>query len=598
MNTQTYSVNQHLIETILTWVKSDEIAIPEIQRPFVWDASKVRDLVDSLYHGYPIGYLIAWRNPNVRLKDGKIAEGKKVLIDGQQRVTALSAAILGQSVINTDYNRVRIKIAFHPLEQKFEVFNPAIEKDVAWIPDIAPVITGEERTSKLVKSYCENNPSAKAEAVEDVLEDLKQIVKKQVGLIELDSTLDIETVTEIFVRINSQGVVLSQADFAMSKIAANQVYGGALLRKCIDFFCHLAVAPEFYTHIVDIDKEFAQSEYFQKISWLKTERDDLYDPKYTDLLRVAFTSEFNRGKLADLVSLLSGRNFEKRTFEEAIAEQSFASLKQGVSNFVNETNFKRFVMIIRSAGFVSSDMVRSQNVMNFAYIFFLKLRAMDYNPALIERLVRRWFVLSILTERYSGSPESMFDLDIRKISSEDPSVYLRNIEAADLSEAFWTAAFPQKLDSSVASSPFFNVFLASQVKANDKGFLSRDITVNDMIANMGDIHHIFPKDYLKKKDMKKGQYNQIANYVYMQTEINIKVGNKSPKDYFSDVLKQCDNGKQKYGGIDSLDMLKNNLAMNCIPEKIFEMDADDYEEFLALRRGLIADKVKGYYESL
>ena len=520
------------------------------------------------------------------------------MIYGQQRVTALSAAILGQSVINTDYARVRIRIAFHPLEQKFEVFNPAIEKDVAWIPDIAPVITGEERTSKLVKSYCENNPSAKPEAVEDVLESLKQIVKKQVGLIELDSTLDIETVTEIFVRINSQGVVLSQADFAMSKIAANQIYGGALLRKCVDFFCHLAVAPEFYTHIVDIDKEFSQSEYFQKISWLKTERDDLYDPKYTDLLRVAFTSEFSRGKLADLVSLLSGRNFEKRTFEEEIAEKSFASLKQGVLNFVNETNFKRFVMIIRSAGIVSSDMVRSQNVMNFAYILFLKLRSINYNAAAIERVVRRWFVLSILTERYSGSPESMFDLDIRKLSTEDPGVYLKSIESAELSDAFWQVAFPQKLDSSVASSPFFNLFLASQVKANDKGFLSRDITVNDMIANMGDIHHIFPKEYLKQKGMKKGQYNQIANYVYMQTEINIKVGKKAPKDYLAAVVKQCKNGGQHYGGIDSVDILNKNLAMNCISEKIFEMDADDYEEFLTLRRGLIAAKVREYYDSL
>ena len=77
---QKYSVNQHLIETLLAWVKSGEIAIPEIQRPFVWDASQVRDLLDSLYQGYPIGYIIAWKNPTVKLKDGSLSEGKKILV--------------------------------------------------------------------------------------------------------------------------------------------------------------------------------------------------------------------------------------------------------------------------------------------------------------------------------------------------------------------------------------------------------------------------------------------------------------------------------------------------------------------------------------
>jgi len=123
---QKYAVNQQLIETLLAWVNSGEIAIPEIQRPFVWDSSKVRDLMDSLYQGYPIGYVIAWRNPNVRLKDGSLSEGKKILIDGQQRVTALTAAILGQYVINKTYERVKIKIAFHPIDERFEVQNPAI----------------------------------------------------------------------------------------------------------------------------------------------------------------------------------------------------------------------------------------------------------------------------------------------------------------------------------------------------------------------------------------------------------------------------------------------------------------------------------------
>src|SRR5215207_6865995 len=137
MSTQRYSVTPHPVETLLTWVKSGEIAIPEIQRPFVWEATKVRDLLDSLYQGYPVGYLIAWRNPTVRLKDGTAAAGKRILIDGQQRVTALMASLLGHEVLNKEYETVRIKIAFHPREQRFEVSNPAIRKDSAWIADVS-----------------------------------------------------------------------------------------------------------------------------------------------------------------------------------------------------------------------------------------------------------------------------------------------------------------------------------------------------------------------------------------------------------------------------------------------------------------------------
>jgi hypothetical protein len=334
-----------LIETILVWVKSEEIAIPEIQRPFVWDAVQVRDLMDSLYQGYPVGYLIAWRNPTIRLKDGTRSEGKKILIDGQQRVTALMAAVLGYPVLTKDYKRVRIRIAFHPQHARFEVCNSAIERDPAWVPDIAPLVNGERGLIRSVRAYCEANPDCNPDHIEAAITSLMQISKKQIGFIELAADLDIETVTEIFIRINSKGVVLSQADFAMSKIAASEQYGGSELRKAIDYFCHLAVAPEFYSTIVEVDKEFTRTEIFRKMTWLHQEHDTLYDPTYTDLLRVAFTSEFERGRLTDLVSLLSGRNFETRQYEETIAEASFQRLRSGVDRFINETHFKRFLMI-------------------------------------------------------------------------------------------------------------------------------------------------------------------------------------------------------------------------------------------------------------
>lgn len=599
VETQKYSVQQPLIETVLAWIKNNEIAIPEIQRPFVWNSTKVRDLIDSLYNGYPIGYLITWKNPDVRLKDGKISEGKKVLIDGQQRVTALTAAIVGEPVINKDYKRVKIIISFNPVEDKFEVLNTAIEKDSNWLPDISILFNPNYSFLKIVQDYCSKNPEADQDLIFEKMDKLKRITQRQFGLIELSADLEIDIVTEIFIRINSQGVVLSQADFAMSKIAADEKNNGHNLRKCIDYFCHLAVAPEFYEFIKQNDAEFAKTIYFQKMSWLKDENDDLYDPDYSDLLRVAFTSEFNRGRLSDLVSLLSGRNFEKKTFEEEIAKQSFETLEKGILSCINENNFKRFLMIIRSAGFISSTLIRSQNVLNFAYIIFLKLRSLKYPPEKIEYYVKRWFVMSILTGRYSGSPESMFDLDIKNISSKGIEEVLGNLESAELSDAFWDFGLVQNLESSVASSPYFHVFIASQVKNGDKGFLSKDITVTDLVKFKGDVHHIFPKDYLKKNGFKKSDYNQIANYAYMQSEINIQIGNRAPNDYLKKVYEQCTSNKnQKFGAITSLEELSMNLRSNCIPPETMDMSANDYIDFLKLRRKLMATKMKNYYFSL
>ena len=593
MSTQKYSVNQPLIEILISWVKSGEIAIPEIQRPFVWSSTKVRDLMDSLYQGYPIGYIIAWRNPNIKLKDGSLSEGKKILIDGQQRVTALTAAIIGQQIVNKDYKKVRIQIAFNPLEEKFETLTPAIAKDKKWVDDISTVFNGN--LFDIVGNYLELNPDADNIKIQTVFQDLINIPKKQIGLIELSGDLDIEMVTEIFIRINSQGVPLSQADFVMSKIATNENYGGSLLRKAIDYFSHLAVVPEFYTHIAENDKEFSKTDYFQKISWLKNETDDLYDPTYKDVLRVAFTYKFNRGRISDLVSLLSGRNFVTREYEEEIAEESYNTLINGVKQFINETNFKRFSMIIKSAGFVDNKLIRSVNALNFAYILYLKLKELQVNSALIEKYVKKWFVLSILTGRYSGSPESRFDFDIKNISKKDFSEYLTEIEDAQLSTAFWDAELIQRLNTSSSSSPVFNVFLASQCYFNDKGFLSKDITVKNLIEQRGDVHHIFPKDLLKKQGLTRGQYNQIANYVYTQSEVNIKIGNKSTKQYLSEIKDQCNGGELKYGGIIKSNDVLDNLKQNAIPENIFEIETEHYQEFLLERRKLMSKKIKEYY---
>jgi len=601
MPTQRYGVTQPPVETLFTWIKSGDVAIPEIQRPFVWSAIKVRNLLDSLFRGYPVGYLIAWRNPDVKLKDGTSSSGKRILIDGQQRVTALMAALLGRQVVDKDYRKTRIRIAFHPGRQQFEVSNPAIAKDASWIPDIAVVFDSKTSLFDLVNSYCARNPGTANDEVFRSIELLKGITNNQIGLIELDSGLDIETVTEIFIRVNSEGVPLSQADFAMSKIAVNETYGGNVLRKAIDYFCHLAVAPEFYQTIA-ADQEFAKSPFYSQMSWLRNENDDLYDPSYTDMLRVAFTSEFKRGRLEDLVALLSGRNFETRQYEESIVEDSFNRLKGGISRFMNESHFKRFIMIIKSAGFVDGSMIGSQNALNFAYILYLSLRAQGVHNAEIERQVRRWFVMSILTGRYSGSPESTIDYDIRQIDAQGIQLYADAVVQGELSDAFWRMLLPQAMDTSVASSPYFRLFQAAQIKLGDRGFLSRDISVRELIEIKSDVHHVFPKDYLKANGLTRSQYNQIANYAVAQSEINIAVGSKEPQVYFAQLREQCNNGNgmsaKHYGSITELKELEQNLRAHCIPDGVEEMTFAEYPTFLAKRRKLMARKIQAYFESL
>lgn len=598
MSATLYAVNQYPIQILLSWVQAGEIAIPEIQRPFVWDSKQVRELIDSLYKGYPVGYLIAWKNHDVRLKNGESSAGKKILIDGQQRITALMASVLGMKVINQHYQKTKIQISFHPIEERFEVYNPAIEKDNSWFKDISVLIDNKTNLFNVVNEYIQKNEGYEQSEIFEKLQKLRNIINNQIGLIELDSALEIDEVTEIFIRINSKGQRLSQADFVMSKIAANDQYDGHTLRKLIDYFCHLSTQPEDYESISSLDADFKNVEAIRKLSWLKDEREDLYYPEYTDVLRVAFISQFGRGRLRDLVALLSGRNFETRSYEEEIVEQSFQTLWKGVQEVTNETNFKRFLMILRSLGLANKDLVGSVNILNYAYIVYLLMREEKESAEVIEQYVKKAYVFNVLTERFAGNPEGTFDFDIKRIKEDGFVSYFDSLEQSRLGDTFWDIALPQKFNTPVASSPFYRLYLATQCAFNDKGFLSKGISVRDMVIHRGDVHHIYPKNYLKQEGYPQNKYNQIANYALTQQEINIKISDRSPKEYLQEVLKQCETKELVYGGIDSVEGLKENFEMNCIPEYMLHGEVPDFETFLKDRQALMAKKIKRYYESL
>ena len=607
MIVEKYNPNSLSVSAILGLIASGDIAIPEIQRPFVWKKTQVRDLLDSLYKGYPTGYLIIWKNPNVKLKDGSVSAGKKILIDGQQRVTALMTAIAGIPVTNANYHKERIKIAFNPFEalsedkdaEIFAVQDQSHLRSKKWIPDVSEIFKNNFSVFTFIMQYCQDNPDMEPETLDKILTNLRSIGNRLIGVIELSESLDIDIVTDIFIRINSKGTALSQGDFVMSKIAADEAHGGNMLRKAIDYFAHLCIEPSFYDFIRDNDTEFAQSEYMHKIAWLKDDKETVYDPDCDDILRVAFMHMYPRAKLADLVSLLSGRDFKTQEYKMEITDETYSKLKQGVLNVINQNNFTQFMLAIKGAGFISAKLVNSQMALDFAYALYLRLmQTKEVSVSEIKRIVQRWYVLSVLTGRYSGAPESAFYRDIRQFNEIGVVKTLEAIEAATLSDNFWNVAVVQDLAFTSTVNPTYLVYLAAQIHNNDMSLLSHNISVRYLIELAGDVHHIFPKEYLKSNGFNRNQYNQNGNYAYLDTQVNKSIGKKAPHEYFTDAVKQCDTKIIKCGSITDLDLLKANLEANCIPFEVCNMDYTNYADFLSSRRQKMAEKIKNYYYSL
>jgi len=593
-----YKVTQAPVSQLLADVKAERIAIPELQRPFVWDSVKVRDLMDSLYKGYPVGYLITWHSVGAKLKGGQVAAHQQILIDGQQRVTALRAAVAGLPVINKRYKSVRIRIAFNPITEEFATLTPVIAKNPQWISDISDYFNASSPLS-FVRQYLALNPDVDLPVIEQNLGKLDRIQHAQIGIIGLDDGLDVETVAEIFIRINSKGVPLSSADFAMSKIAT---YGerGRNLRKLIDYFCHLAVAPHAYDDIRENDQDFAHTDYFKSISWLKDDSEDLYDPAYGDMIRVAGIVGFGRGKAASLVSELSGRDPETKKVDESRIPAAYDKLESALGLIVNKFNFENFLLLIKSAGFIAPGMVSSKNALNFAYGLYLRLREQkDLSEGDRKRIVKRWFVMSMLTGRHSGSFESTWEQDIRRIKEQGAEQYLKQIEESELSDAFWSVTLPAALETTSTVSPFFQTFLAAQVTSGARGFLSKAITIAAMHQQSGDLHHIVPKNYLQRNGYPdRADYNQVANLALTETSINISIGSKPPTAYMSLLHEQINNENLVLGEITDLGDLTRNLMENAVPVWLAEVDASNYQEFLTERRRLMAAMIRDYYRLL
>jgi len=385
----------------------------------------------------------------------------------------------------------------------------------------------------------------------------------------------------------------------MSKIAADEVHGGNTLRKVVDYFAHLCKDGTFYSKIKEKDIAFANSGYLNKLEWLKDDKETVYDPECDDVLRVAFMHRCKRAKLADLVAMLSGRDFETREFKEEIVENTYKDLEAGINNVINGYNFSQFMLAIRSAGFTSKKLVNSVMAIDFAYAVYLILQESKEVPVdEIKSLVQRWYVLSVLTGRYSASPESSFAKDIRAIGENGVKATLKAIEDATLSDNFWNIQLSQNLTFVSSINPTYQVFLAAQNFFKKDSLLSH-IPVGELVNLGGDIHHIFPKQYLVDNGFDKHEYNQVANYAYLDTPINIKIGKKAPKVYLNEALEAIRGAEDtSFKSIKTEEEFIRNLEDNCIPLDILEMDYTRYAEFLEVRRAKMTDLIKQYYNSL
>lgn len=591
-----YKITQYSVSTILGYVENSQIAIPEIQRPFVWKGQEVRDLIDSLYEGYPIGYLIVWQNSQVRIRGFGKGGTKKILIDGQQRVTALMAALLGREVLDSQYRSHRIKIAFYPLaqpgEEKFAVSDASYEDKPGWIPDISVLFRRDFSFRKFEKEYKEKNPDLDTSLLEAAIDRLKGIVKHQVGIIELSFLLDIDVVSEIFIRINLQGKPLNQEDFAMSKISVNEQYDGDLIRNCIDYFCHLIKEPSFMTILKANEKEFMETEYGRLLGWLQEGEELLYVPSYSDVLKVVLIAGFGKSKIGDLVNLLSGKTkdktFARGEVSQKVAKEAFETLGRGVRAFVSEENYKGFLKALRRAGYTSERLLYSQAVLNYCYAMYLLMDMEGLSSDKKESLMGRWMTMCLITGHYQSAPDTVVMKDYKEIREAGMESYLRQIEELRLGEEFFASVLPEKFTSTTARTAPYLAYLAAQTASGTLSLYSGENTLGGLYAAKAEAYQILPKAYLEKCGFKTREtYGQVANLTYISKEVKAIVRRKSPADYREELEKQL-----------SAEEIQASLAANDIPENIFDADAGSVPEILAERRRKMARKIQNHYYSL
>lgn len=574
-------VNYNLT-TLIQQIDLGVIGLPDIQRPFVWKDTKVRDLFDSMYKGYPVGYFLFWANANIEGTKGIGTASKQkhptlLIVDGQQRLTSLYAVVKGQEVIRENYEKANIVIAFNPLEEKFEIPDASIKRNPRYFQNISDLWKEDADLFEITDNFIERLK----QSIELSAEDIKKIRKAFNNLtnlqgypfsaLELSAEINEEQVADVFVRINSQGKKLNQADFILTLMSVFWEDG----RRDLEEFCRLCRIPS---------KDNASPFNY------------LIDPNPDQMLRASVGLAFRRARLQYVYSILRGKDLDSGDFSIERREKQFENLQIAQSKVLNIVNWHEFIKAIKQAGFARHDYISSDNNLLYAYIFFLIGRE-DIKMDLYElkKLIAKWFFMCSITGRYTGSPETAMEGDLAKLRGVESADHFKKVldEIIDsqLTNDFWAITLPLDLATSSSTSPSLYAYYAAQYILGANGLFSK-LKVSDLLQeglrskkSALERHHLFPKAWLERNGvLDQTHRNQIANYALVEWSDNINISDSHPRDYLP-----------KYTQRLSDDDKRLMYYWHALPENWEEMNFDD---FLVERRKLIAKVVCDAFQKI
>jgi len=563
-------------------VQMGQIGLPDIQRPFVWKNTKVRDLFDSMYRGYPVGYLLFWQNglPGGHKQIGtdiKQLVAQLLVVDGQQRLTSLHAVLNKQPVVREDYSKEQIAISFSPLEERFEVFDAAIAKDKSFIPNVSDLWAGDTGLFDLTDSYLTELRSTR-----EVTPEEEQRIKKAITRLNaltsfpftalvLSADIDEEQVAEVFVRINSKGITLNQADFILTLMSVFWDEG----RADLEAFCRNAREPS----------EGVSSSF----NWYMK-------PLPDQLLRASVGLGFKRARLQYVYSILRGKDLETKEFSDERRIRQFETLKAAQLKALDLLHWHDFWKVIRQAGYPNGKIITSENNILYTYVMYLIGRC-EYKmeEPRLRRLIARWFFMVTLTGRYTGSPESAMEFDLallRDVADADGyAAVLSRICDETLTNDFWTINLPSDLATSAAYSPTMFAYYASLVLLDANALFSEQkvstlLGAGQQAPKSIERHHLFPRNHLKQLGLTSTRdTNQTANYALADWSDNAWISDKAPADYLPELIKRFAKPQ----------MVLQMYHWHALPDGWENME---YRAFLGRRRELMAGIIREAYETL
>lgn len=573
----------YTLKKLVEDISMGEIGLPDIQRPFVWSMTKVRDLFDSMYRGFPIGYLLFWENGSSDTHR-TIGAGPKqkvarlLIVDGQQRLTSLYAVMKAVPVITKDFKSQRIKIAFHPLSEKFEVSNAAIEKDVEWIPDISILWQPDTKPHAFKRKFLEKLGKRRPLTVEEediIHERIDRLIKLEeypLTALEISSSVDEDKVSEIFVRINSKGTPLNQANFILTLMSVFWDEG----RKELEEFCRRSKAPS---------PDGSPSPFNHYLR-----------PNPDQLLRVSVALGFRRARLEHVYSLLRGKDLETRQFSDEQRVKQFALLQEAQAYVLDLQNWHEFFKVLKRAGYPSDQLISSQMAVLYTYALWL-IGKRDFKVDLyrLREVMARWFFMATLTGRYTGSPEARFEQDMALLRGANRAGdFVRILDeqiSAVLTKDYWEVTLPNELETAAARNTAQFAYYATLCLLEARVLYSK-MKVSELLdpttkakKTALERHHLFPRKYLQRIGVReKRLINQVANYALVEWSDNIKISDRAPRDYVPVLEKRF-----------ASDELQQMYDWHGLPSNWYELD---YEDFLKERRRRIALIIKSGFERL